>query len=75
MLRYFFEKTPKSTAYLFDQSKIWQEGGMRELQGTYPVIFISFKDIKAESWEEAYQQLKIVLSKEVRRTAFKKLYK
>ena len=67
MLRYFFEKTEKSTAYLFEKSKIWQEEGYKELQGTYPVVFISFKDIKAETWEAAYQELKKLLANEVRR--------
>ncbi|MES2199908.1 MAG: AAA family ATPase, partial [Chlamydiota bacterium] len=68
MLRYFFEKTDKSTAHLFEKSKIWQEERFRKLQGTYPVIFISFKDVKATSWEEAYQKLKSLLAEEVRRT-------
>jgi len=40
MLRYFFEKTEESTAYLFEKSKIWQEEGFKELQGTFPVIHI-----------------------------------
>ena len=68
MLRYFFEKTDKSTAYLFENSKIWQYEEFQKLQGTYPVIFISFKDIKAKTWETAYQELKKNLANEVRRT-------
>src|SRR3990167_8589006 len=68
MLRYFFEKTEESTAYLFENSAIWKEQGFKELQGTYPVIHISFKDIKATSWEEAYLELKTLLAKEVYRT-------
>ena len=68
MIRYFFEKTEQSTTYLFEKSKIWQEERFRELQGTYPVIFISFKDIKAKSWEGVYLELKTLLAKEVYRT-------
>ena len=68
MLRYFFEKTEKSTAYLFEKSKIWQEESFKELQGTYPVIFISFKDVKARTWEKAYEELQNLLLKEVYRT-------
>ncbi len=68
MLRYFFEKTEKSTAYLFEKSIIWQEKEFRDIQGTYPVIFISFKDIKAKTWEQAYLELKELLAEEVRRT-------
>ncbi len=68
MIRYFFEKTEKSTAYLFEKSKIWQEKGFKELQGTHPVIFISFKDIIAKTWEESYEKIKSILAEEVRRT-------
>lgn len=68
MLKYFFEKSDQSTSYLFENSKIWQYKEFQKLQGTYPVIFISFKDIKAETWEEAYQELKKLLANEVRRT-------
>src|SRR3990167_8825412 len=68
MLRYFFEKTEESTAYLFKNSQIWQEKDFKKLQGTYPVIHISFKDIKYNTWEEAYQKLKSLLSQEVFRT-------
>ncbi|MES2198597.1 MAG: AAA family ATPase [Chlamydiota bacterium] len=68
MMRYFFEKKKKPTAYLFEKSKIWQEEGFKELQGTYPVIFISLKDVKAKTWEKAYEELKNILLKEVYRT-------
>src|SRR3990167_2273921 len=40
MVRHFFEKTDKSTSYLFENSNIWKEEGFQELQGTYPVIII-----------------------------------
>lgn len=67
MLRYFFEKTEKSTVHLFENTKIWQEEGFKELQGTYPVFHISFKDIKATSWNEAYSSMKTVLANEIYR--------
>src|SRR3990167_3013108 len=68
MLRYFFEKTEESTAYLFENSAIWKEQGFKELQGTYPVIHISFKDIKATTWDEAYLELQELLIEETKRT-------
>ncbi len=68
MLKCFFEITEKSTSHLFEKSKIWQEEKFRQLQGTFPVICISFKDIKASSWENTYEELKELLAKEVRRT-------
>lgn len=67
MLRHFFEKTRKSTSYLFEKSNIWKEERFRKIQGTLPVIFISFKDIKSDTWEEAYEALKDLLASEVYR--------
>ena len=57
MLKYFFEKTDKSNAHLFASKKIWQNEKSRNEQGKYPVIFISFKDIKDDNWENAYQHI------------------
>jgi predicted AAA-ATPase/PD-(D/E)XK nuclease superfamily protein len=62
MLRYFFEKTKKETAYLFKDLKIWQDEKSRSLQGQFPVIFISLKDIKHASWEETFTSLKRLVS-------------
>ena len=73
MLRYFFEKpvsakTDQSTAYLFEKSNIWKEEKYRNIQGTFPVIFISFKSVKHNTWEESYAQFKSILKNEVDRT-------
>jgi len=68
MMRYFFERTKESRSHLFTHTNIWKDEGIKALQGTFPVIHISFKDIKASSWEEALEQLKGLLSKEVIRT-------
>ena len=73
MLCYFFEKPAfekpaSSHSYLFEQSAIWKYEEFRKIQGTYPVIFISFKDIKRKSWEDSYEELKNLLAKEVYRT-------
>ena len=57
MLKYFFEKTEKSNAHLFTNKKIWQNEHYRSEQGKYPVIFISFKDVKSDNWESAYQHI------------------
>ena len=67
MLKYFFEKTKPSTAHLFEKSKIWQESGFKELQGTYPVIHLSFKEVTEESWEDAYEQITEILVEELER--------
>ncbi|MBM3198711.1 MAG: hypothetical protein FJZ58_05595 [Chlamydiae bacterium] len=67
MMRCFFEKTEKSKSHLFTHTKIWQEEHFQELQGTYPVIHLSFKDIKALNWEEAFCELQTLLAQEVHR--------
>src|SRR3990167_11343179 len=64
MLKYFFEKTEKSNAHLFTDKKIWQNEKSRSEQGKYPVIFISFKDVKDDDWESAYKNITILISKE-----------
>ena len=68
MLRYFFEKTKDSNRYLFEKSKIWKEEGFPALQGQFPVIFISFKDVKYNTWEKSYAKFKNILKTEVIRT-------
>ncbi len=58
MLRAFFEKTDKDTSYLFEGKKIWDAGDRyRALQGRYSVIYLTFKDHKALTWEEAEAKL------------------
>ncbi|MBI4647562.1 MAG: AAA family ATPase [Bacteroidia bacterium] len=61
-LRYFFEKTEKRAQYLFKDQAIWQAGKeYTEKQGQYPVIFLTFKDIKNTDWESAYFKLQNVI--------------
>src|SRR5580692_8548695 len=62
MLRYFFEKAKKDTSYLFKDLKIWKLKEYRELQGQFPVISISLKDIKHDSWEKTFTSLKRLVS-------------
>ncbi len=62
MLRYFFEKNPQDTSYLFRPLKIWQDEKCQALQGQFPVIFISLKDVKHASWEKSFASLKRVIS-------------
>ena len=68
MLRTFFEKTDEDTSVYFKNKKIWACGEKyREYQGKYPVIFVTFKDIKFNTWEETFQAIKEVFSKEASR--------
>jgi len=65
MLKYYFEKTEEETSVLFEDLQIWQQDvSYRNEQGIYPVIFLTLKDIKCNSWEETFQRLKSVISEE-----------
>lgn len=58
MLRTFFEKTEEDTSKYFIDKKIWQQGEeYTSHQGKYPVIFLSFKDAKQNTWEEMYAEI------------------
>lgn len=68
MLRTFFEKTDEDTSVYFRDKKIWACGQKyRDYQGKYPVIFVTFKDIKFNTWEETFNAIKDVFSKEAAR--------
>lgn len=65
MLRVFFEKTEDDTSVYFKDKKIWDCGEKyRKHQGRYPVIFLTFKDVKHYTWEEFLENLSEVLSAE-----------
>ena len=63
MLKYFFEKTKEDNSHLFSPYKIWQTK-YRDLQGKYPVILLSLKEIRQETWKLAYEQLKTLIAEE-----------
>jgi hypothetical protein len=67
MLRYFFEKNEKDTSHLFRLLNIWQDEKCRALQGQFPVIFITLKDIKHGSWEETSNAFRLVIANEFER--------
>jgi len=68
MLRTFFEKTDEDTSVYFKDKKIWACGKKyREYQGKYPVIFVTFKDVKFRTWEEAYAAIKNIFVRETYR--------
>jgi len=68
MLRTFFEKTDEDTSVYFKDKKIWSCGKKyREYQGKYPVIFVTFKDIKFDTWEQTFAAIKDVFVKESQR--------
>lgn len=65
MLRVFFEISKEDTSVYFKDKAIWQCG--REYtkhQGQYPVIFLTFKDVKFDSWEATIDKIRGLLQVE-----------
>ena len=55
MIKYYFEKTEEDNSYLFKDLKIWKSGEEYiDHQGKYPVINLTFKGAKMNTWEETY---------------------
>lgn len=68
MLKTFFEISKEDTSVYFKRMKIWACGEeYRREQGKYPVIFVSFKDVKASTWENALEGIRDVIAQEYRR--------
>ena len=65
MLRTFFEKTNEDTSKYFKDKKIWEQGEYyRSFQGKYPVIFITLKDVKHNSWDNTFTNIGSIISSE-----------
>ena len=61
MIKYFFDvKNKEENKKLFENLKIYNSEYMSE-QGKYPVIFISLKDLKGDTWEECLKRLKLFI--------------
>ena len=68
MLRTYFEKSDKDTSVYFLDKKIWACGQKyRDYQGKYPVIFLTFTDVKFDTWEETFAAIRDIFAKETRR--------
>ena len=65
MLRVFFEISKEDTSIYFKDKAIWQCGKeYTKHQGQYPVIFLTFKDVKFDSWEATIDKIKGLLQAE-----------
>lgn len=65
MLRVFFEISKENTGKYFEDKVIWKCGEeYRSHQGKYPVIFLTFKDVKFDTWEATIDKIKGLLQEE-----------
>ena len=63
MIKYFFDVRNKDeNRKLFEGLKIFGSEYMKE-QGKYPVIFVSLKDLRGDTWEMCLMEIKKLISK------------
>lgn len=60
-LHCFFSVKYKGRSDLFENLFIWKEKKYRDLQGTYPVIFLSFASVKGITYESARESILLLL--------------
>ena len=70
MLNCFFSRQYAERGDRFEGLSIWEEEKYRELQGTYPVIFISFADVKQNNYEDAVQKIKNIVYENISNPEF-----
>ena len=63
MLERFLSVEYAGRGEIFDGLSIWKDEKYRNLQGTYPVIFLSFAGIKSSSFDEAKKSLFYLIEK------------
>ncbi len=70
MLRVFFEMSQKDTSVYFKDKAIWKCGeAYTKHQGKYPVIFLTFKDVKFDTWKATINKISALLQTEFARHA------
>ncbi|MCP4347288.1 MAG: AAA family ATPase [Desulfobacterales bacterium] len=67
MLRYFYEKSGEDRHSLFDGLALRNDEVFEKHHGKYPVIFLTFKDVKSRNWDECMENLKSVVYDEYAR--------
>lgn len=74
MMKAFFETPPAGAAdsSLFEGTEVWEMGGgaYREHFASYPVIYLSMRTAKGDTWEQTYGALKDVLAAEIERHSY-----
>ena len=63
----FFSNQYKDQAKYFEGLSVWGDDKLRSLQGTVPVIFLSFADVKQATYEGATDQFRLMINDLYRR--------
>ncbi|MCP4112662.1 MAG: AAA family ATPase [Desulfobacteraceae bacterium] len=67
MLRYFYEKSDEDRIPLFDGLTVRDDDVFKTHFGKYPVIWMTFKDVKNPEWSDCFRNLQDVIYKEYTR--------
>lgn len=68
LLEYYFGKSEEDSSYMFKDYKIWNQGDKyRKEQGKYPVITLTFKNVKTSKWAVNFKLIKHVIQVEFNR--------
>jgi len=71
MLKYFFEINQPENEKLFNHLNIWQtENDIKQRRGKYPVIYLSFKDSKHNTWNDTLTHIKIEIARLFREQSY-----
>ncbi len=70
MVEKFFSVECKDKGYLFEGLHIFEEDRYRKLQGTYPVIFLSFASVKETDFKKFYERIQSLLAKLFRKNQY-----
>ena len=70
MMECFFSNKYADRADLFEGLSVWEEEKYRKLQGTYPVIFLSFAAVKADNLSDVKEQIKQEIVRLYRRNGY-----
>lgn len=63
MLKCFFSNQYADRGDLFEGLSIWNEEKWRGLQGTYPILFLSFAAVKADQLSEVKKQINMQIAR------------
>ncbi len=66
-LRHFLERSEDDLGRLFEGLAVWESEAARAHFQRYPVVFLTFKDVKARAWEDCLVGLRDVITREVER--------
>jgi hypothetical protein len=70
LLRRYFEISESSKGHLFEGLKIQKWEQFNTHLGKYPVIWLSFKDLKQQNWKDCYESTLLQLQQEYQRHSY-----